>query len=255
MVNLIVGSKSFNNIKLVVFDKDGTLFDLHKYWAFVIKQRAIFFSDKYKSPCVLNLLDELTKVMGLEDENYISQKGPIGIHPRSHIVDIVHKKLNSYDLEFEIERKDIEEGFVIVDEIVDQNLKHLVEKLPGVDYLLLILKNLGCYIALATTDVSQRTSKTLNYAGIGSSFDYLISSDQVMKSKPNSEMIEKIISNFTDINNSQILLIGDSIADVNLAKNAGIHFVGVKTGTNADDFLMASDILVENLSDIIVELK
>ena len=251
MVNLIVDNKSFNNIKLVVFDKDGTLFDLHMYWAFVIKQRAIFFSDKYKSSCVLNLLDELTKVMGLVDENYISKKGPIGIHPRSHIVNIVHKKLNSY--EFEIERKDVEEGFINVDEIVDQNLNHLVEKLPGVDYLLSILKNLGCYIALATTDVSQRTSKTLKYAGIGTSFDCLISSDQVKKSKPNSEMIEKIISNFTDINNSQILLIGDSIADVNLAKNAGIHFIGVKTGTNADDFLIASDILVENLSDIIVE--
>ena len=75
------------------------------------------------------------------------------------------------------------------------------------------------------------------------------------KSKPNKEMIDKIISNFKDIKNSQVVLIGDSIADVNLAKNAGIHFVGVKTGTNADDFLMASDILVENLSDIIVELK
>ena len=157
--------------------------------------------------------------------------------------------------EFEIEHKDVEEGFVIVDESIDQNLNHLVEKLPGVDYLLSILKNLGCYIALATTDVSQRTYKTLNHAGIGTSFDCLISSDQVKKSKPNSEMIKKIISNFTDINNSQILLIGDSIADVNLAKNAGIHFIGVKTGTNADDFLIASDILVENLSDIVVESK
>jgi len=253
VVNLIVDNKSFNDIKLVVFDKDGTLFDLHKYWSFVIKQRAVYFSDKYKSAYVLNLLDELTKVMGLVDENYISKKGPIGIHPRSHIVNIVLKKLNSYG--FEIEHKDVEEGFVIVDEIVDQNLNNLVEKLPGVDYLLSLLKNLGCYIALATTDVSQRTYKTLNYAGIEKSFDCLISSDQVKKSKPNSEMIKKIISNFTDINNSQILLIGDSIADVNLAKNAGIHFIGVKTGTNADDFLIASDILVENLSDIVVESK
>ena len=253
MVNLIVDNKSFNDIKLVVFDKDGTLLDLHKYWSFVIKQRAIYFSEKYKSAYVLNLLDELTKVMGLVNENYISKKGPIGIHPRSHIVNIVYKKLNSY--EFEIEHKDVEEGFVIVDGIVDQNLNHLVEKLPGVDYLLSILKNLGCYIALATTDVSQRTYKTLNHAGIGTSFDCLISSDQVKKSKPNSEMIKKIISNFTDIKNSQILLIGDSIADVNLAKNAGIHFIGVKTGTNADDFLIASDILVENLSDIVVESK
>lgn len=253
MVNLVVGNKIFNDIKLVVFDKDGTLFDLHNYWAFVIKQRAIFFSNKYKSSGVSNLFDELTHEMGLVDENYISKKGPIGIQPRSDIVKIVYKKLKSYG--FEIKLIDVEKGFINVDKIVDQNLNHLVKKLPGVDYLLSILNKLDCFIAVATTDVSQRTSKTLNYAGIRKSFDCLISSDQVEKSKPNREMIDKIISNFKDIKNSQVVLIGDSIADVNLAKNAGIHFIGVKTGTNADDFLLASDILTENLSNIIVESK
>ncbi len=253
MVNLTVDNKSFNNIKLVVFDKDGTLFDLHKYWSFVIKQRAIYFSNKYQSSFVPNLFDELAFAMGLVDEKYISKKGPIGIEPRSNIVNIVYKKLNSYG--FEILRTDVEKGFIKVDEIVDRNLNFLVEKLPGVDYLLSSLKKLGCFIALATTDVSHRTSKTLNYSGISQSFDYLISSDQVEKSKPNSEMIEKIINNFSDIDNSQVVLIGDSIADVDLARNAGIHFIGVKTGTNADDFLQASDILTGNLSNIIVESK
>jgi len=179
-----------------------------------------------------------------------SKKGPIGIHPRSHIINIVYKKLNSYEYKFEIEHKDAEEGFNRVDEIVDQNLNHLVEKLPGVDHLLSVLKNLGCYIALATTDVSQRTSKTLNHAGIETSFDCLISSDQVKKSKPDSEMIEKIISNFKDINSSQVLLVGDSIADVNLARNAGIHFIGLKTGTNADEFIFSGEPMIDYLTNI-----
>ncbi|SVA64979.1 uncharacterized protein METZ01_LOCUS117833, partial [marine metagenome] len=37
---MIDGEISLDNIKVVIFDKDGTLIDIHHYWASMIKIRA-----------------------------------------------------------------------------------------------------------------------------------------------------------------------------------------------------------------------
>ena len=39
----------FENIQLVIFDKDGTITDINKYWSYVISQRANYFGEKYKN--------------------------------------------------------------------------------------------------------------------------------------------------------------------------------------------------------------
>jgi len=247
MVNLVADNICFNNIKLVVFDKDGTLFDLHKYWSFVIKQRALYFSDKYDCSSD-KVYDVLTKNMGLVNENYISKKGPIGIKSRAFIINKVHKTLkNQVD---NLSLNEVKDGFNKVDKIIDQELSNLVEKLPGVDYLISSLKNSGCFIALATTDIKQRTIKTLRHMKMESNFDYIVASDEVHESKPDREMIDTIISKYTGISCSQVVLIGDSMADLKMAKNSEIHFIGVKTGTNANEFISSGEPMVNYLTDI-----
>ena len=248
MVNLIVAEESLNDIELVIFDKDGTLFDLHQYWSFVIIERAKYFSNMFSHPESDFIYSELLSSMGLVENNKINNVGPVGVRSRNFIIKLVYRIINDKDANIDI--KDIEEGFVVVDSIVDHNFKSLIEKLPGVDDLILSLKESGCLIALATTDVSQRAIKALEYSQISNFFDYIIGSDNVVHTKPDSEMVDKILSKLNIVNRNNVVLIGDSITDLNTAINSNISFIGTMTGSNSDKFILNTEFLVNSLAEI-----
>ena len=71
-----------------------------------------------------------------------------------------------------------------------------------------------------------------------------------MHTKPNSEMIDKILSKLNIVNRSNVVLIGDSVTDLNTAKNSGVNFIGVMTGSSSNEFIQKSDFLVDDLSKI-----
>jgi phosphoglycolate phosphatase len=250
MVNLIVAEESLNDIELVIFDKDGTLFDLHQYWSFVIIERAKYFSNMFSHPESDFIYSELLSSMGLVENNKINNVGPVGVRSRNFIIKLVYRIINDKDANIDI--KDIEKGFVVVDSIVDHNFKSLIEKLPGVDDLILSLKESGCLIALATTDVSQRAIKALKYSQISNFFDYIIGSDNVMHTKPDSEMVDKILSKLNIVDRNNVVLIGDSITDLNTAINSNISFIGTMTGSSSDEFIKNTELLVDDLSKITV---
>ncbi|MBT5399848.1 HAD family hydrolase [Candidatus Woesearchaeota archaeon] len=248
MVNLKIDQKLLSNIDLVVFDKDGTLFDLHKYWSFVIIERAKYFSNICPRPESGFIYSELLAAMGLGENNMINSAGPVGVKSRNFIINLVYKIINDKNTSISI--KDVEDGFIVVDSIVDNNFKSIVEKLPGIDDLMLSLKESGCLISLATSDIRKRAIKALKYSQIFHYFDYIIGSDNVVHAKPNSEMIDKILSKLNIVNRSNVVLIGDSVTDLNTAKNSGVNFIGVMTGSSSNEFIQKSDFLVDDLSKI-----
>jgi phosphoglycolate phosphatase-like HAD superfamily hydrolase len=46
------------------------------------------------------------------------------------------------------------------------------------------------------------------------------------------------------------VLIGDSVADLDMSINSGIRFIGVKTGLHSNRFLLDSRILVDTLLEV-----
>jgi HAD superfamily hydrolase (TIGR01549 family) len=194
------------------------------------------------------IYSDLLSSMGLVENNKINNVGPVGVRSRNFIIKLVYRIINDKDANIDI--KDIEEGFVVVDSIVDHNFKSLIEKLPGVDDLLLSLKESGCLIALATTDVTHRAIKALEYSQISNYFDYIIGSDNVVHTKPDSEMVDKILSKLNIVNRNNVVLIGDSITDLNTAINSNISFIGTMTGSNSDKFILNTEFLVNSLAEI-----
>ena len=250
MVNLKIDQKLLSNIDLVVFDKDGTLFDLHKYWSFVIIERAKYFSNICPRPESGFIYSELLAAMGLGENNMINSAGPVGVKSRNFIINLVYKIINDKNTSISI--KDVEDGFIVVDSIVDNNFKSIVEKLPGIDDLMLSLKESGCLISLATSDIRKRAIKALKYSQISNFFDYIIGSDNVMHTKPDSEMVDKILSKLNIVDRNNVVLIGDSITDLNTAINSNISFIGTMTGSSSDEFIKNTELLVDDLSKITV---
>jgi phosphoglycolate phosphatase-like HAD superfamily hydrolase len=102
--------------KLIVFDKDGTLIDIHRYWGRMIEVRSLLISNLCESqPDKIATYTWLIDLMGFDLEKAkLKPEGPVGIKPRKYIVDLVSELICQRKLNLSAE--DIEETFLLVDE-------------------------------------------------------------------------------------------------------------------------------------------
>ena len=71
-------------------------------------------------------------------------------------------------------------------------------------------------------------TKILDEIGLLHRFDMIISKNDVARYKPDIEGLEKIIFHYPKIKRSDIVFIGNSWKDEEVAKKANVEFVGVK---------------------------
>jgi len=244
VVNIISKNYLFENIQLVIFDKDGTITDINKYWSYVISQRANYFGEKYKN---LDLKNEIRISLGLTSEKVISKESPIGKKSRDEIVSLIFQVVNNYH---NCSMSEILEGFSYVDSLVEKNINLITSLLPGVKKFIKTLKENNCIITLATQDTSKNAIYNLDYLRIGHCFDKVIGSELVKKAKPDPEMGYKILEGYPTISPENILVIGDSLVDLHFANNLNTNFLGVNTGVQGSFDSEKSISLVKNLQFI-----
>ena len=141
MSSLILPNSQINNIKMVIFDKDGTLIDVHHYWCSMIEFRAKFFIDSLKDKNINQklLYDELVDNMGIDlKTKKMKPAGPVGIKPRNFIVDVALTVMQKYNKNYT--KKMVEEIFNEVDEYSKNRLTDIVKTLPNVKNLIENLK-------------------------------------------------------------------------------------------------------------------
>ena len=248
---IIVCGKQLENIELFIFDKDGTLIDVHHYWCAMIRLRAEYLVEKYVDANSEKARDELMDAMGIDlEKNRMKPEGPVGIKPRAFIIETAYKTLLKYsDMATE---NDVSNSFKLVDGLSIKKLSEMVEPLPGVPEFLITLKRNRIKMALATTDLTKRAELALSTIGIEKFFDFVAGADLVNNAKPAPDLVDFITSRLS-VKNENSVVVGDSMVDLNMAKNSGSKFIGVKTGLYNDDFLKESDFLAETLKDIGVQ--
>jgi len=252
MTNLVLPNAKIENIKMVVFDKDGTLIDVHHYWCSMIEFRAKFFVEIVGTDKKSQLYDELVDNMGIDlVSKKMKPEGPVGIKPRDFIVDVALETVRRYDNS--INRDTIEDIFVKVDEYSKTKLDKIVKVLPGVETVLENLKKADIAIAVATTDLTKRASLAMEVLNIKSYFDDIIGADLVKKAKPNPDLVDYIIKK-NSLSSEDVLVVGDSMADLGMASNAGCQFLAVKTGLYTDEFIIKSEYIIDNLTFLKVEI-
>ena len=102
---------------------------------------------------------------------------------------------------------------------------------PGVQTMLIALKQRGYRLAVATGKRTQGLEKSLQATGTRELFCTTRSAEQTA-SKPDPLMIEEILTEL-GIAKERALMVGDSIHDMQLASNAGIAAVGVTCGAHS----------------------
>lgn len=126
----------------------------------------------------------------------------------------------------------------------------------GVAQTLEQLKNGGVTMAVATMKVRQATLKMLSDYHIDHYFSTVVTTDDVLKGKPDPECILKILTE-QKFDQSQTIIVGDSPADINAGMNAGVKTCAVLYGFGAAATLteLNPDYMIdkfESLKDIIL---
>jgi phosphoglycolate phosphatase len=249
MSDLLINNKLvLYDVEAIIFDKDGTLIDVHHYWSSMLEIRASLIVDKYHLNDKVKV--ELMDAMGVDIQSgKIKTDGPVGIKPRPFIVGVATEVLNSNNVG--VGHDDIEDLFLEVDKITSDDILPLLKLLPGVEQLLEDLNQCSISIMLATTDMTIRARLAMKALNIEHLFSEIIGGDEVDIAKPSPDLVLKIIER-RGVNQGRTVVIGDHPVDVKMGMAAKVGCnIGILTGlSNADLFSDLDCFVVESLENI-----
>ena len=191
------------NVKAVIFDCDGVLFDS--------KQANIRFYNSIRAHFGL-------PPMSKEEEDYVH------VHTAYESVKYIFR--NFPHLQDVAQKYRVEKDY-------SPFIKYMKME-PGLRELLKKLKSAGLGLAVATNR-SNTIGPVLEHFGLNGFFDIVISSLDVKNVKPHPESLYKILD-FFRISNREAVYVGDSEVDYKMAKAGGVIFIAYKNRSLDADY-------------------
>ncbi len=108
----------------------------------------------------------------------------------------------------------------------------------GIDELLKKLREAGKKLALFTGKGQHTTRISLDQLGLGRMFDVIVTGNDVEHHKPSGEGIMKVMSE-TGSERHETLMIGDSVADLRAAREAGVAIASVLWDAHSPETVLA----------------
>lgn len=216
--------KKIKNIKLFLFDLDGTILDSLKIWNDI---DLLFFKNH-------NL------IMG---EDYHIAIAPLTLEETA-----TYTK-NTYKLDIDEEQ--------IMKEWSDLAIKEYAENVnlkKGVKEFLDYLKNKNVHLAIATSCNEEMFKPCLERYGIVSYFEHFYTSQNLKINKSNANFFKEILNEYK-IEPDQILFFEDSLASMKCAKSLGFNVVAVmdkKWEKQKEEIIASSDDQIEDFSQFIL---
>ncbi|MBO8428235.1 MAG: HAD family hydrolase [Firmicutes bacterium] len=195
-------------IKLLIFDIDGTTVDTDEV--------------------LVGVWSELFSLYKPSSFKY--DKSLIKTFSGPSLKDTINKYFSEYDFEF------------IKNEYNKRSIKYYVDRAKLFPNEIEILEKLKKYFRFAvfTSKNKERTMYCLDHLGLKKYFDYVITSDDVINTKPHNEGLKKILDHFK-VTSEEALMIGDTRYDYLSAKSINMkcilinlqnHFIGEDVSKN-----------------------
>lgn len=251
MVDLhLHGIGNIECINAVIFDKDGTLIDVHVYWTAMIRMRAQLLCSRLGlgPEQGVGLMDSMGVDVG---KKRVKPAGPVGIQRRSVVQGAAIGYLN--DIGLPGQDGVVEDVFAVVDDTSSKNLDECVKPIRGARELVLKLKSFGCKVVMATTDLSRRARLALKTLGLEEVFDAVVGADMVTNAKPDPEMIYVALQRCS-VPKEGAVMVGDAITDLQMGELAGVKAsIGVTSGlTDVHELQSVTPYVIPDVSHIIV---
>lgn len=114
--------------------------------------------------------------------------------------------------------------------------EHLIQPFPGMDALLRELRTAEVPLAIATSKRREPLTRQLRQFGWMDLFEPIVTPDEVTHGKPHPESLE-LIQRLTGRGPEELLMVGDTSFDLEMARNAGVPSVAVGHGHHAQEVL------------------
>ena len=227
------------NIKVLIFDKDGTLTDTSTLWF----EPTILVLNELVNRNEMNLTnaehDELFDRLGITETD-ITENSVIASGTVRDMLEV----LNHF------RPIDIEENYdFVVQYFAEYILSHpeKIQTLGQVKNTLSELKAEGYTIALVTNDSRLPAEAVLQVAGIGEVFDFVGTTDE-FPSKPATDSLHAIQNRF-GVPFNEMIYIGDSTVDEEFAKNTA-GFIAVTSEPSNPKVLPSAIFKVKSIEEL-----
>ena len=187
-----------DNVKLVIFDIDGTLVDAYS---------AIEKSVNYAM-----------KRMGYPLRDYITIRRAVGGGD---------EKL----LEQFVGTKDLKKALFLYRRHHKIALPKYSTLMPNARRVLRYLKGKNCKLAVASNRPTKFAQILIHHLNIAQYFNYSLCADKLRFNKPNPEILHKIMQKL-HIKKNQTLYVGDMTTDAEAGERAGVKTIIVTTGSS-----------------------
>ena len=233
-------------IKCIIFDKDGTLIN----------------HDKLFIPWLLSLIDALKiefkinenifKVLGFDKNNNSFKYN--SVIPCGTNDDIKNTLLQYLKPLNKISDKEILDKLQKIFNNIHFDYENL-ETHGNLVEIFTLLKKKNYKIAICTSDDREPTEKMIEITGIKHLIHSVACGDDPNKSKPSSDPIIKIC-NELNIKPYETIMVGDTITDIQTARNAKCHkSISVLSGGFTKEELKDTDIIMKDISEIFTVIE
>jgi len=219
---------SVNDLRLVVFDCDGTLVD---------SQNAIFRSmevafDRHDLPTPTRMA--VRRIVGLPLASAIEVLAP---EANPELVNVLR-------LEYSNEWQKMRAARTL-EEPLFPGTREVIEELSAAGWLL----------GVATGKSYNGLVATLTHYGLLDHFVTLQTSDRVHRGKPHPEMLLAALGE-AGVDKDNAVMIGDTTFDIEMSRNAGVRAIGVNWGYHDASELLATgaECVLDNFEDLHVAL-
>lgn len=199
----------------VVFDKDGTLFDLDARWLPYFRSFIDAIVDRCEDPSLVPLLDDLLGV----DPDGLMPDGPAAIDTGARLSDLVVSALVARG-------RDPVAALAVVRAATGAARLGALVPLGDVGSGLRGLMAAGRRLGIATSDGRANTITELEQSGLAGLFETLRCGDDVGPVKPDPRVLSSIADEW-GLAPSDLLYVGDNRHDLATARSAGVPFIAV----------------------------
>ncbi len=252
MARVTVGERSFE-VSAFVFDKDGLLFESKQFWIALAEERM----EKLRKLGSEELVKVWSRAFGVKTEDgiHVEDVDATGIlavaSPVEEITATAALIVQVLQMRWTEARDHANEVFRVADE--ELALSKALKPRPGFPRIMERLRQCGIPYGVATSDTTERTIDSFRLFDDPDALSFIICPKDVKRGKPHPDMLEEV-SRRLNVPTAQLVMVGDSYVDVEMARRAGSVGIGIpETETMRAQMEEMGVIVVNSLDDICFE--